>query len=104
MRTASYLRAAEFAPWFEQLKKTISRFPGRFSLVLATDGFNETEQLKLWQRLLLQDDPARDKGNELGSSRADLLNLLTALGQLVESILVVDRITGLSFDQSLRKV
>ena len=96
--------AAEFAPWFEQLKKTISRFPGRFSLVLATDGFNETEQLKLWQRLLLQDDPARDKGNELGSSRADLLKLLTALGQLVESILVVDRITGLSFDQSLRKV
>ena len=96
--------AAEFAPWFEQLKKTISRFPGRFSLVLATDGFNETEQLKLWQRLLLQDDPARDKGNELGGSRADLLKLLTALGQLVESTVVVDRKTGLSFDQNLRKV
>ena len=95
--------AAEFAPWFEQLKKTISRFPGRFSLVLATDGFNETEQLKLWQRLLLQDDPARDTGNELVSSRADLLKLLTALGQLVESTVIVDRITGLSFDQSLRK-
>ena len=96
--------AAEFAPWFEQLKKTTSRFPGRFSLVLATDGFNETEQLKLWQRLLLQDDPARDKGNELGGSRADLLKLLTALGQLVESTVVVDRKTGLSFDQNLRKV
>jgi hypothetical protein len=96
--------AAESAPWFEQLKKTISRFPGRFSLVLATDGFNETEQLKLWQRLLLQDDPARDKGNELGGSRADLLKLLTALGQLVESTVVVDRKTGLSFDQNLRKV
>ena len=96
--------AAEFAPWFEQLKKTISRFPGRFSLVLATDGFKETEQLKLWQRLLLQDDPTTDKGNEIGGSRADLLKLLTALGQLVESTVVVDRKTGLSFDQNLRKV
>ncbi|MFT4817319.1 MAG: hypothetical protein ACI9IQ_002834, partial [Cyclobacteriaceae bacterium] len=96
--------AAEFAPWFEPLKKTISRFPGRFSLVLATDGFNETEQLKLWQRLLLQDDPAGEKGSELGGSRADLLKLLTALGQLVESTVVVDRKTGLSFDQNLRKV
>jgi hypothetical protein len=96
--------AAEFAPWFEQLKKTISRFPGRFSLVLATDGFNETEQLKLWQRLLLQDDPAGGKDSEFGGSRADLLKLLTALGQLVESTIVVDRKAGLSFDQNLRKV
>jgi hypothetical protein len=96
--------AAEFAPWFEQLKKTISRFPGRFSVVLATDGFNETGQLKLWERLLLQDDPKRDKGNGIGGSRADLLKLLTALGQLVESTVVVDRKTGLSFDQNLRKV
>jgi hypothetical protein len=96
--------AAEFAPWFEQLKKTISRFPGRFSLVLATDGFNETGQLKLWERLLLQDDPARDKGKGIRGSRADLLKLLTALGQLVESTVVVDRKTGLSFDQNLRKV
>ncbi|MGY8785796.1 MAG: hypothetical protein ACKVIB_10380, partial [Pseudomonadales bacterium] len=73
-------------------------------LVLATDGFKETEQLKLWQRLLLQDDPTTDKGNEIGGSRADLLKLLTALGQLVESTVVVDRKTGLSFDQNLRKV
>ncbi|GJM12219.1 MAG: hypothetical protein DHS20C12_06220 [Pseudohongiella sp.] len=93
--------AAEFAPWFEQLKLTISRFPGRFSVVLATDGFSDTEPLKLWQRLLLQDEQT---GEELGGSRADLLKLLTALGQLVESTVVVDRKTGLSFDQNLKKV
>jgi len=29
---------------------------------------------------------------------------LTALGQLVESTIVVDRKTGLSYDQNLRKV
>lgn len=96
--------AAEMAPWFEHLKNTIGRFPGRFSLVLATDGFNETEQLKLWQRLLLQNDPASTAEQEFGGSRADLLKLLTALGQLVESTVVVDRKTGLSFDQNLKKV
>jgi len=96
--------AAEFAPWFEQLKKTIGRFPGRFSLVLATDGFNETEQLKLWQRLLLQEEPSNESTANAAGSRADLLKLLTALGQLVESTVIVDRKTGLSFDQNLKKV
>ncbi len=96
--------AAEFAPWFEALKKTIARFPGRFSLVLATDGFSDVQQTKLWQRLLLQDDSAGSVDQELGGSRADLLKLLTDLGQLVESTVVVDRKTGFSFDQNLRKV
>lgn len=93
--------AAEFAPWFDQLKRTLSRYPGRFSLVLATDGFREAEQARLWQRLLLKDAAAEPA--EAGS-RADLLKLLTDLGQLVESTVVVDRKTGLSFDQNLRKV
>ncbi len=96
--------AAEFAPWFDQLKQTIERFSGRFSLVLATDGFSDVRQTKLWQRLLLQDEAASSEGRELGGSRADLLKLLTDLGQLVESTLVVDRTTGLSFDHNLRKV
>ncbi len=96
--------AAELAPWFEHLKKTIGRFPGRFSLVLATDGFSDKEQLRLWQRLLLQDDPRSEAGSDTGGSRADLLKLLTALGQLVESTILVDRKTGLSFDQNLRKL
>jgi len=95
---------AEFAPWFEQLKKTIARFPGHFSLVLATDGFRDGEPKKLWQRLLMQDDRAVSQEQESAGSRADLLKLLTALGQLVESTIVVDRKTGLSFDQNLRKV
>lgn len=95
--------AAEFAPWFEQLKLSFSRFPGRFSLVLATDGFNDAEQVKLWQRLLLQEETSSE-GTENSGSKADLLKLLTDLGQLVESTVVVDRKTGLSFDQNLRKV
>ncbi|MEX0964362.1 MAG: DUF58 domain-containing protein [Pseudohongiellaceae bacterium] len=96
--------AAEFAPWFESLKTSIARFPGRFSLVLATDGFTDAQPLKLWQRLLLQDEASAVEERNSGGSRADLLKLLTALGQLVESTVVVDRNTGLSFDQNLKKV
>lgn len=93
--------AAESAPWAKPLKATMARFPGHFSLVLATDGFDDEKPLRLWQQLLLRPVPA--PGNS-GSSRTDLRNLLTELGQLVESTLVVDRKTGFSFDQNLRKV
>ncbi len=96
--------AAEFAPWFEHLKTTLSRFPGRFSLVLATDGFKDAQQTKLWQRLLLQEEASSPVDRDSAGSRAELLKLLTDLGQLVESTVVVDRKTGLSFDQNLRKV
>ncbi|PCJ19686.1 MAG: hypothetical protein COA96_16190 [SAR86 cluster bacterium] len=94
---------AEFAPWVGMLRQSIARFSGRFSLVLATDGFNETKELRLWQRLLLQNAENSD-GTETGGSRADLLKLLAEIGQLVESTVVVDRKTGVGFDQSLRKI
>lgn len=95
--------AAENAPWAAQLKATMARFPGRFSLVLATDGFDESERQSLWQRLLLR-PTAPGNAPRSGGSRADLRNLLTEMGQLVESTLIVDRASGYSFDQNLRKV
>ena len=101
--------AAESAPWLAGLRKTIGRFSGhssggRFSLVLATDGFNDKEQLKLWQKLLYKEDSGNGDSPETAGSRADLLKLLTDLGQLVESTVIVDRKTGFSFDQNLKKV
>lgn len=95
--------AAESAPWAGLLKATIARFPGHFSLVLATDGFQDQARQRLWQQLLLQPVSTADH-QILGTSQADLRKLLTELGQLVESTLVVDRKTGFSFDQNLRKV
>ena len=96
--------AAELAPWQELLKKTIGRFPGQFSLVLATDGFVDPQNVSVWQRLFLKKEVIGRENYEPASCRRDLLKLLTDLGQLVESTLVVDRKTGLSFDQSLRRV
>lgn len=95
---------AEFAPWAGMLKKTIARFAGRFSLVLATDGFDDSEDLPLWRRLLLKNQTGSGDTLEAGGSRADLRKLLTELGQLVESTVVVDRKTGFSFDHNMRKV
>jgi len=97
--------AAELAPWLEPLKNTIARYSGQFSLVLATDGINDIPAPRLWQRLFLQNEEhSRNNTGENGGSRTDLLKLLTDLSQLVESTLIVDRKTGLSFDQNLRKV
>ena len=69
-----------------------------------TDGLNDSPQPRLWQRLFLADGRKRNKDGENGGSRAELLKLLTELSQLVESTLIVDRKTGLSFDHKLRKV
>jgi hypothetical protein len=96
--------AAETATWLPLLKKTIGVYSGQFSLILATDGFLVEESVVFWRKLLFQESSEPTKGPETGSSRGELLNLLTELGQLVESTLVVDRKTGLSFDKSLRKV
>lgn len=95
--------AAEIAPWLGSLKKTIAGFPGQFSLVIATDGFDDRQPATLWQRLFLRNEGKTSYHQPTGS-RTEMLKLLTDLGQLVESTLVVDRKTGFSFDHNLRKV
>jgi hypothetical protein len=86
------------------LKQTAGRYKGQFSVVLATDGFADESTQKLWQRLLFKESPASDDTLGMASPRSDLIRLLTDLGQLVESTLIVDRKTGFSFDQTLKKV
>lgn len=107
--------SAEAGPWVNALKQTIARFRGRFSLVLATDGFVEPGDTPLWQRLLWRDltllpgtagstpGATRPDGSAV-TARSRLAALLTELSQLVESTLVVDRTTGASFDNRLRRV
>lgn len=96
--------AADTAPWLPQLKKTIGQFSNQFSLVLATDGFQDRQESNLWRNLFYFEAENTYGSFDVASSKQDLLNLLTELGQLVESTLVVDRKTGYSFDHDLRKV
>lgn len=98
--------SAEMAPWLEQLRATITRFRGRFSIVLATDGLLTEKALPRWQRIVFRKATARDaEQDDSGKTGVAQLNrLLTEVGQLVESTLVVDRHSGQSFDKRMNKV
>lgn len=96
--------AAEQADWLPELKNTIQRYGGQFSVVLATDGMDEANESALWQKLFMRDLPAKSDASGNPGNQSAVLELLTDLGQLVESTLIVDRKTGLSFDRHLRRV
>ncbi|MGB4247383.1 MAG: DUF58 domain-containing protein [Pseudohongiellaceae bacterium] len=91
---------AEMAPWLSALRVTIARFRVRFSVVLATDGFVSESESSRWQRLLFSGSILTEEQDNAknGTARTELSRLLTELGQLVESTLVVDRRTGHAFE------
>ena len=94
---------AHMSPSLDRFRASISRFNVRFSIVLATDGLVSEAPTSSWKRLLLRADKAESTPQE-GTQIADLSSLLTQVGQLVESTLVVDRQTGQSFDKRLNRL
>lgn len=100
--------AAERADWLPRLRATIAGLSGQVSLVLATDGVEEESRPSfwpsLWQKLLFtgRAQAARAAGGSV--EKSELLGLLTDVGQLVESVVVIDRRSGVSYDSQLRKV
>lgn len=95
---------AEQANWLLPLKRTISHYSGQFSLILATDGMEEQLPASLWNKLTVRQTSANAELLGDSGSLNRIKALLTEIGQLVESTLVVDRSTGISFDRNLRKV
>lgn len=99
--------AASPGQWPEALRRTVARHPGQFSVILATDGFAEQQAQPLLQRLLY--DPGR-KGDEEQlftrpvASVTELSGLLNELRQFTGAAMIVDRRTGSSFDQQLKRV
>lgn len=93
--------SAESGPWLDKLRQTTARFRVRFSVVLATDGLRKSAPPGRWQRLLFSNTAPQGKDT---TALADLSALLTQVGQLVESTLVVDRHTGQSFDKRMNKL
>lgn len=100
--------AAEQADWLGQLAQSIARLSGHVSLILATDGLEAPPRPSWWQRLLFRDPtgfPDKLRESPVGRvEKPELLGLLTEVGHLVESTLIIDRKTGLSFDRQLRRV
>lgn len=95
---------ADSAPWKTALKSTSARLGGKISLVLATDGLHDNVPVKWWQKALFKPTGGRFGTVDRGTGKAELLGLLTDVGQLVESIVIVDRETGLGYDSQLRKL
>lgn len=95
---------AQMAPWLPQLRASVARFKVRFSVVLATDGLAPEEAPKRWQRLLFRGTGRAEINARESTSLAHLSRILTQVGQLVESTLVVDRDTGQSFDKRMNRI
>ncbi len=102
--------SARSGPWIKSLQGSVARFGGRFSVVLATDGLTNEQPNPWWRKILFLDDITTDamgssaKPHKGGAAVAQLSQLLIELGHFVESSVIVDRHTGLSFDQRLKRV
>jgi hypothetical protein len=101
--------SASAGPWVQALRSSVSRFGGRFSIVLATDGLANDAPAAWWRRLLFRTDAgARSTGSDsalaVKNAVPRLSLLLAELNQFVESSLIVDRHTGISFDQRLQRL
>jgi hypothetical protein len=105
--------SAESGPWVQNLKQSINQFKGHFSLVMATDGFKEEVNVNIWHKLIFNQPKTNTRelqmqengtANSSQTGKSELGLLLTDINQSVESTMVVDRNTGLSFDHRLRRV
>jgi len=84
-------------------------FGGRFSLVLAVDGMAGGGPNPAWRRLLLRpaetgQNHEKHRGRERGGSREELLLLCRRLAPMLASIILVDRATGVCYDDNLRRI
>ncbi len=82
--------SAQHSPWLERLKATVKNHPGiPFSIVMATDGiYDGARSTPLWQQMLWR--PVVQKG----MARGQLPGAMASVSQWVESVIIVDRVSG----------
>ncbi len=96
-----------FAPatpgaWTERLKRTVQSFPGPFSVVFSTDGIDDNQHVPWWQTLVLAEQAQTSRRDT--QTTAILRQLMLEFHKLGARVVMVDRQTGLSFDQHLKRV
>ncbi len=109
--------AAQGGPWVQQVRASVNRFNGHFSVVLATDGVVDEKPDSFWKQLIYQsnnyngprnissyEDYVEANKKKSAVSTKELSRLLMEMSQLVQSTMVVDRHTGYSFDHNMNKV
>lgn len=95
----------DIAPLLPLLTASTARYRAKICLVLATDGFIDESAPSPWRSLFFRGSANTSQYESLTqdqSSRTQLSRLLTDVGHLVESILIVDRSTGQCFDARLK--
>ena len=93
-----------FAPaltgaWVQALSTTMRKFTGPFTVVLATDDLSQQTSAPWWQRLLFEPDY-----QQYGSGLTELQSLAAKLTGAGARVLIVDRQSGQTFDQGLKRV
>jgi len=91
-------------PWVNHLQQTLARHAGPFSIVLAADGLTSNRASSLRQtfkRVMLEN--AAQSG-EPGADSAELQNLMADFSRRGAYVLFIDRQSGQSFDQRLKRV
>jgi len=102
--------------WLPKLQQTLGRYPGPFTIVLAADGLRQPEHAEIeslpawrqvWQRYaltgfrnLVLDRPAVQAGVDTRQVAA----IMDDLGRRGARVVLVDRLSGQSFDQRLKRV
>jgi hypothetical protein len=95
--------SASGGAWVSALRGSVARSGGRFSVVLATDGLQEAPPPGLLNRLLFRNAGADTSGRN-PATLTQLSRLLSELNTFVDATLIVDRHTGSSYDQRLKRV
>ncbi|MDX1491891.1 MAG: DUF58 domain-containing protein [Pseudohongiellaceae bacterium] len=93
---------ADFGHLVPQLEASTRAQHYKITLVLATDGISDEQAASLWHKLWYR--PTKHAGIVKQTTREQLSRLLTEVGHLVESIIIVDRVTGHCFDRQMRRL
>ncbi len=96
--------AAERAHWLESFKSSLQHYRGQLSLVLAIDQITVERRQARWRRLLFSSRRTNETTIAGSVHKAELLGLLTELGQFVESVLIIERRSGYCYDKNLKKI
>lgn len=90
--------SAHYGPWCESFLRTINRYKSPFTLVLATDAYDNVQDRSWWDAIIMAEKNHRqyDKNSLQSTSRL--------FAKRCERVIVVDRDTGRSFDPNWKKV
>ncbi|MDP2380767.1 MAG: hypothetical protein Q8M35_09860, partial [Pseudohongiella sp.] len=95
---------ATHGPWVTLLQHTLARYAGPFTIVLAADGLVNDSQPsvgKMLKKLMLENAAQQ---THTGVASAGVQNLMAQFSSRGAYVLLIDRQSGQSFDQRLKRV